>query len=384
MIEFRGKCGHLIKARDMDAGGIVNCAYCGQPSRVPSVSAQTTPEVLDGPEAAGPVPSESILAETLDDSLMPAVEIPHETLLHKMGKAAEPIRVIWTAIFLIILVSVLVITVRWVTQLVRGGPSSGPAVVAPATPNDMQPESGGGTAPASPIAPGEPLAFRDAFSGLPRDKFGLYVGSAPEGLSIYVQRLPEESEADLLGKNYYKGVTPLMLELRPGTYRVSVVAPLRHPKIAEYADYRDLREAVRLRDRFGVAGYFVDDGSEVSLAEQQGREVLVKTYEVDVSGQMWTPLICLMLPDKPPEEMLRYVPSYAQFRFNTKFAETEFSVLDVPAEKVDSIKRMLSYFGKAVYVDPHTGSTLVFQVWPDGQVVGRETAHETIPPEARP
>jgi hypothetical protein len=35
MIEFKAECGHTVRARDEDAGGVVRCSYCGRPANVP-------------------------------------------------------------------------------------------------------------------------------------------------------------------------------------------------------------------------------------------------------------------------------------------------------------------------------------------------------------
>ena len=35
MIEFKAECGHTVRARDEDAGGVVRCSYCGKPANVP-------------------------------------------------------------------------------------------------------------------------------------------------------------------------------------------------------------------------------------------------------------------------------------------------------------------------------------------------------------
>ena len=35
MIEFKAECGHTVRARDEDGGGVVRCSYCGKPANVP-------------------------------------------------------------------------------------------------------------------------------------------------------------------------------------------------------------------------------------------------------------------------------------------------------------------------------------------------------------
>ena len=35
MIEFKGECGHTIRAKDDDAGKVVRCSYCGKEAQVP-------------------------------------------------------------------------------------------------------------------------------------------------------------------------------------------------------------------------------------------------------------------------------------------------------------------------------------------------------------
>ena len=35
MIEFKAECGHTVRARDEDAGGVIRCSYCGRNAKVP-------------------------------------------------------------------------------------------------------------------------------------------------------------------------------------------------------------------------------------------------------------------------------------------------------------------------------------------------------------
>ncbi len=39
MIEFKADCGHTVRARDEDGGGVVRCSYCGKPAPVPENNA---------------------------------------------------------------------------------------------------------------------------------------------------------------------------------------------------------------------------------------------------------------------------------------------------------------------------------------------------------
>jgi len=35
MIVFKAECGHTVRAKDEDAGGVVRCSYCGRNAKVP-------------------------------------------------------------------------------------------------------------------------------------------------------------------------------------------------------------------------------------------------------------------------------------------------------------------------------------------------------------
>ena len=35
MIEFKADCGHTVRAKDENAGGVVRCSYCGKETQVP-------------------------------------------------------------------------------------------------------------------------------------------------------------------------------------------------------------------------------------------------------------------------------------------------------------------------------------------------------------
>ena len=55
MIEFKAECGHTVRAKDEDAGGVVRCSYCGRRAAVPE-SREDTLEFLfkDAESASGP------------------------------------------------------------------------------------------------------------------------------------------------------------------------------------------------------------------------------------------------------------------------------------------------------------------------------------------
>ena len=52
MIEFKAECGHTVRARDEDSGGLVRCSYCGKPANVPEAKNEGLDHLFDEAEIA--------------------------------------------------------------------------------------------------------------------------------------------------------------------------------------------------------------------------------------------------------------------------------------------------------------------------------------------
>ena len=100
-------------------------------------------------------------------------------------------------------------------------------------------------------------------------------------------------------------------------------------------------------------------------------------------GREWRPICALFVPNTADcSRLLDYAPHdpEIEFRFHDRRAEQELGFWGIPAGDFETIKSCLRRLGKAVVYDPQGGSYRIFEVWPDGSVVGREVQAEQIPP----
>jgi hypothetical protein len=383
MIEFRAECGHTIRARSEDAGKMVNCAYCGKKALVPSDEAD---------------PMDSLLADTLDESLEEPQDLADRARPWSEGLGAAPLRIAWTAMFVVLVASVLVLTVRWVYREVTKkeqtpgtadtfvtrepvSPQPSPTLMVPDQEEPSQKE------PAS-LSPQVPQ--RNLLADLDPDGGGVCVFSVPPGLEVYVDKLPVRDEASL-GMDSFKGRTTtekgLVVDLEPGRYRISVVAKIRNPDLMDYTDYPSkVRQVIaRTGDEESAAdaadAYFIVDGGDGWRVEKlRGQYHLIRFYEIEL-GKEWRPIYSLFVPDVACAELLNYVGGGPRFVFDRRLAEQELRFWNIPQEDFSKVMSVLSRIGKAVVTDRRAGTAKVLQVWPDKSVVGEELAADQLPPE---
>ncbi|UCG31892.1 MAG: hypothetical protein JSU68_09525, partial [Phycisphaerales bacterium] len=283
MIEFRAECGHTIRARNEDAGKMVNCAYCGKRALVPSDETD---------------PMESLLADTLEESREPIKEMDRATPWGK-GLAAAPLRIAWTAVFVVLVASVLLLTVRWVYREVTKGrepgtglfPAGGRDTGEVEAPTEREPTPGTRVDQKTPTEQTLPTRRGNALALLDRDKGGVVVFSIPPGLDVYVGEWPSRNDQPLRS-DLYKGKTRaqrgLAIELGPGDYLVSVVADTLNTDLWEYPGYNEklLRPLVETEDADAASSVaeelFLEDGGEEWRVEKLGADFkLVRTYLVE-------------------------------------------------------------------------------------------------------
>lgn len=370
MIEFRAECGHTIRARNDDAGSTVICAYCGHKAQVP-----VTHEGGLG----------TLLADTLEESRARVPE-PEPRRLN-----LAPLRVVWTAVFVVLVLSVLIFTMRWVFELWTGerGAGAGPAVVSPERGAKRPFSPPVGTDSKRPRATPSAARRSDVLARLDSSKDGVVVFSVPAGLDVYAQRLPLRDEGRLRSEHYVGRtgrLAGLEVELRPGQYRVCIVASLRNPDLMESPGYAaEVRQVVTRSDdpeevTEALEDYFIEDGAESwSVDRLKGQQRLVKSFEVEID-RGWRIITALFFPDVGCAESLIFLPQSKSFMFDQRLAEQELRFWNVPDAEMEAALDSLSRIGKAVVTDHTVGTAKVFQVWPDRSVVGEELVVEQFAP----
>ena len=383
MIEFRAECGHTIRARNEDAGKMVNCAYCGKRALVPSDETD---------------PMETLLAETLDESRQQIQEGDQATPWGK-GLAAAPLRIAWTAVFVVLVASVLLLTVRWVYREVtkEGAPGAGFSSAVGGDTGAAKPTASGETAPGRPEGqkPGAEGTFPprtgNALASLEKDKGGVVVFSIPPGLDVYVEKWPSRDDQPLRSDTYRgrtKARQGLAIELEPGDYLISVVADTLNTRLWEYPGYNDklLRPLVETEDTEAASrvaqDLFLEDGGEEWRVEKLGADFkLVRTYLVeDLRDRDWRPIYSLFVPDVDCAELVRYAPAEESFFYDHEQARRYLRICGISQEDIPAVFKALSRIGKAVVKEPEKGKAWVFRVWPDETVRGKRITIEQMPP----
>lgn len=374
MIEFRAECGHTVRARNEDAGKMVNCAYCGRRAPVPSQDEDAV---------------ESLLAETLEESRSQLGELEQGKSYWGKGRGMAPLRIAWTAIFLVLMLSVLALTGRWVIREIIQAPDEPSTPAAPQQDRVARREQGPMREPTEEaLDPTKPPRAKNALADLNPLRSGVCVFSIPANLDVYIQELPFD-QSERFDLDDYKGTTSmnerLTVELDPGRYRVSIVAQIRNPDLMDYADYAtQVRQSISRTGEVSAAeDYFLEDGAQEWRMERiGGQECLVKGIEVDL-GREWRPICALFVPGSAHGgNLLKFAPPdpRMEFRYNERRAEQELRFWGVRQDEFDMVLPALSRIGKAVIRDPGSGAIRIFQVWPDESVVGMEVQGEQVPP----
>jgi hypothetical protein len=362
---------------------MVNCAYCGKRALVPSDETD---------------PMETLLADTLEESRQQIQEEERATPWGK-GLAAAPLRIAWTAVFVVLVASVLLLTVRWVWREVTKEGEPGPGLF-PAVG-----EQGGAKEP----PPGEETASRtrvdqerrseerlapradSALAFLERDKGGVVVFSIPPGLDVYVEEWPSRDDQPLRSE-YYEGNTRaqrgLAIELLPGDYLVSVVADTLNTDLWEYPGYNDelLRPLVETEDadaasRVAEDLFLQDDGEEWRVERLGADFKIVRTYVVeDLRDRDWRPIYALFVPDVDCAELVRYASPKEAFVYDQAQARRYLRMCGIPQEEIPAVFKALSRIGKAVVKEPEKGKAWVFRVWPNETVRGKRITIEQMVP----
>jgi hypothetical protein len=364
MIEFKADCGHTIRAKDLDAGKVVRCSYCGRTATVPD----------EGGEKDG---LEFLLSEVERASEegaavagVPRRRKRRSSLLGAKragGREFDPfgfsLKLIYFAALIIV---VYVVSKKFVWPLITQETPVGPAMVqtrepSPAIEDLPQIES------SLPEQPGLLALSGDG---------GLYVDATPRSASIYYTpadghhpRSGSITDAEECSRPQQPG---MQLKDVQGDYVVEVAINWNDPAFVNYPNYLQFRERIENcteKDcEQALTEYFIPDGADAVFIDRSREQIrIVRQYKhVLVRDGQWTAIRALFLPrmDKPDgrgfsiEPLLRFIPADRAYNFNKDHARRELEYYGVPVDDQTFIIDALERIGVIPYRTPHKGMRL--------------------------
>ncbi len=358
MIEFKAECGHTVRARDEDAGGVVRCSYCGQNANVPIGASHELDFVFE--EAHPPAEPEGgrrrrrgrRKPESASRSPRPGEFDPFAWIL----------RLCYAAVLIIIVV---VVGRKFVipmfadpqkrAQMLSGtGPS---ATASPQKADSVRP-------PAPRRGPG---LIREARLS------GLYVASTPPGAWVYCV---EESKAPGSGRVYQvpgsvSARTPgEVAHAGDGSFVVEVAFPwndphLSDPNLPNYRNYMEFRRKIERASndqrKHLVEEYFVpDEASAVFVDQTEDQIFIVRQYRgVIVRSGQSKGVRALFLPKLYAADrkmfltaplVAGYIPTGKNYDFDEKHVRGELAYYGVAEEDQPVVLEALARIGVMPYM----------------------------------
>jgi len=353
MIEFKAECGHTVRARDEDAGGVVRCSYCGRNAGVP----------------------ESASADL--DFLFNEVQPPAEPgAAGRRGKRRKgkplfarkkrtpgefnPFAVVLRLCYAAALITIVVVVAKM--------------FVIPMLDPQKRAQMFRGVSPTAPPSKRDDVSSktqeRSRGPGLIRDTrvTGLYVGSMPMGAAVYCV---DESKAPASGRIHQ---VPGCIQLRTngecphpadGSYIVEVAFPWNDPNLNTYPNYFEFRKQLEpasheQRKRL-VDEYFIPDEAAAVLVDQAEDQIyIVRQYRgVTVRQGQSKGVRALFLPrirgTQPRTFALEplvtgYIPNVKNYQFDEKHVRNELAYYGVAEADQPFVLEALSRIGLIPYM----------------------------------
>jgi len=362
MIEFKAECGHTVRAKDEDAGGVVRCSYCGRNASVPENRGDDLDFLLRDVEQsiAASTPARRRFSWFRRRRRANVVPFDPFTIIVRMCYAAG------------LIIVVVVVAKSFVLPLFEEG-GIARRVTGTARPASAKEES-----PSRRPAAASQTGLMGAAPN------GLYIASTPPGASVFVV---DEAKAPLRGRiSEIIGCHPSRangepLRLPDGTYLVEVVLPWNDPRLNDmnlpyYDAYRAFRrsieraseqERIRLMEDF-----LVPDEAAAAFIHQTDEQIyLVRQYRgVEVRGGKSEGVRALFLPRLEAGEkkgfsiaqlVLHAIPKQTAYSFSENHVKTELDYYGVSSADWEFVIEALRRIGVIPYVTPD-GRTRLFKI----------------------
>lgn len=353
MIEFKAECGHTVRARDEDAGGVVRCSYCGRNAGVPDSASSDLDFLFNEvqPQAEPDAGGRRRKRRKGKPHFARKNRIPGE-----FNPFALVLRLCYAAVLIII---VFVVAKKFVIPMLD--PQKRAQMLAGASP----------TAPPSKREDASSKAQeRTRGPGLIRDirVTGLYVGSTPTGATVYCL---DESKAPATGRiHQVPGCAQLRTNgeyphLADGSYIVEVAFPWNDPNLNSYPNYFEFRKQLEpasheQRKRLADEYFIPDEASVVFVDQAEDQIYIVRQYRsVAVRQGQSKGVRALFLPRVRGGEartfaieplVAGYIPNVKTYEFDEKHVRNELAYYGVADADQPFVLEALSRIGLIPYM----------------------------------
>ena len=353
MIEFKAECGHTVRARDEDAGGVVRCSYCGRNAAVPENAAHNLDFLF-----AEAQPAEAETGRRRRRSRAKPESAPRKKRPGEFSPFAIVLRMCYAAALIIIL---------WVVGSKFVLPMFDPQKRA-------QILSGVGTAPAVPKTDASPKTTRSRGPGLIREArvTGLHVAYTPPGGWVYCV---DESKAPASGRiHQVPGCTPTRApgecpHVNDGTFVVEVVFPwndphLSDPNLVNYRNYMEFRRKIEhasseQRKQLAEEYFVPDEATAVFVDQTEDQIFIVRQYRgVTVRGGQSKGIRAIFLPKLYGADrrtflveplVTGYIATTKNYEFDENHVRSELAYYGVAETDQPFVLEALSRIGVAPY-----------------------------------
>jgi len=376
MIEFKAECGHTVRARDEDSGGVVRCSYCGRDAAVPDEAGSDLDYLLREIEETGEKDKRYRRPKKKGERKRWFKDIRRD--------AFDPFSLALKMCYLAVLVIIVyVVAQKAVIPLVKGTKPlqlfGHKTEAVPADGSNEIKRRGQGDRRSAGLIGNTQIA-------------GLYVSSIPSGASAYVL---ETSRAPTTGRIANQpGVRQLQTDgavshLQDGEYFVEVSLPWHDKRLGSYQDYWELRRAIEKATdserRRLLEEYFIpDDAVDVFVHEAQEQIYLVRQYRATVQRDRSRGVQAIFLPRTARANgpgfaiepiVTSYAPSERRYAFDEELVSNELAYYGVQVNDRTLVVEALYRMGVISYVVPD-GSTRLFRIGIDDGVFATRIVRE--------
>ena len=338
MIEFRAECGHTVRARDEDAGGVVRCSYCGRDADVPDTGSADLDVLLT--ELGKDGQSDGVAVATRGGARRGMFSKRRGEPTDVFGLALK--LCYGTALFII-----LVLVWQYGLKDVLGGRDSH----RPPLPPGLEANAGGGGANTRQLNSRQGTAGRSrhGLTGI-AGATGLYVGTVPKGGQVFYidqQRAPAHGRIQRLPGCRALGLAGRTFPCQDGVYVVEIAFTWSDASLKSLQGYRDFRQEIRRVDARGrqeaIAAYFVPDGADLAFVDEDadGQIYLIRQYRnVEVRNGKSQGVRSLFLPRVPASDGDR-------FSVDALLAGHDFTMNAYTFRSEENVRDELEFFGVA-------------------------------------
>ena len=373
MIEFKGECGHTIRARDEDAGKIVRCSYCGREALVTREAHDELEGLFNEVEQTGVYDSRTTRAG--QKAYKEHGKAQKRAAAGKPPKPAlDPFKVAVKMVYVAVIIIAIAAICKWVPDLYNKLKT--PDKKPPITRNTEDTTANSG----------KPKNKREGLIGkkLNPHQEGVYINSVPAEAMVFA--LPGHGKYETIisdPNSRREKQTPTEIRLTPGEYTIAVALRINEPQLKDLPDYQDtVRQMVESKEFDDqeklrcVLDYFVPDESRATKIVEYRRSLYIaKVFEVKVEPKMWTAITPLFLPRKSSISSLiidGHLPKRNLFAFDAEVIQDELDYYGVPESDQKYVMDMLKKTGKSYWMNEENRYRIFHIDLTDGNLISVE------------